>query len=101
MSWKVWDVNVGIGDAKFTMTLYALPLGGLDMVLGVQWLGTLGPIVCDWKKQTMEFEWDESPNINRATNTLVDCWTSRSRERSSTRTIHVCYTSEPSDRETS
>ncbi|CAL9242305.1 unnamed protein product [Arabidopsis halleri] len=40
------------------MTLYALPLVGLDMVLGVQWLSSLGPMVCDWKEQTMEFDWE-------------------------------------------
>ncbi|XP_023638085.1 uncharacterized protein K02A2.6-like [Capsella rubella] len=39
------------------MTLYILPLIGLDLVLGVQWLSGLGPTVRDWKAQTMEFRW--------------------------------------------
>ncbi|CAL9238536.1 unnamed protein product [Arabidopsis halleri] len=51
-------VMVWLGDVDFTVTLYALPLEGLDLVLGVQWLSSLGPILCDWKEQTMEFEWE-------------------------------------------
>jgi hypothetical protein len=31
----------------FTVTLFSLPLTGLDVVLGVQWLEKLGPVVCD------------------------------------------------------
>ncbi|CAL9217878.1 unnamed protein product [Arabidopsis halleri] len=44
---KLEGVTVKIGGANFKMTLYALPLVGLDMVLGVQWLSSLGPTVCD------------------------------------------------------
>ncbi|KAJ0009679.1 hypothetical protein Pint_32977 [Pistacia integerrima] len=31
------------------------------MVLGVQWLETLGSVVCDWKKSTMDFIWQNQP----------------------------------------
>jgi hypothetical protein len=41
----------------FTLTLYSLPLIGLDMVLGVQWLEQLGTVGCDWKRMTMKFSW--------------------------------------------
>lgn len=33
-------------------------LGGCDMVLGVQWLATLGPICWDFKALLMEFTID-------------------------------------------
>ena len=29
------------------------------MVLGIQWLETLGSVVCNWKDLTMEFEWED------------------------------------------
>jgi hypothetical protein len=32
-----------------------LELGGLDMVLGVSWLSTLGEVFMDWKLLTMQF----------------------------------------------
>jgi len=40
----------------FDIDLYAFPLGEYDMVLGVQWLGTLGPILWHFAKHTMAFK---------------------------------------------
>ena len=40
---------------KFVTEAMLIPLGGCDMVLGVQWLSTLGPVKWDFKKLTMEF----------------------------------------------
>ena len=34
----------------------ALPLQGCDIVLGIQWLKTLGPIVWDFQALTMQFK---------------------------------------------
>jgi len=48
--------SVRIGGEAFDIDLYALPLGEYDMVLGVQWLGTLGPILWDFAKHTMAFK---------------------------------------------
>ncbi|KAL9440783.1 hypothetical protein AB3S75_019452 [Citrus x aurantiifolia] len=28
------------------------------MVLGIQWLEMLGPVVCNWKSLTMDFDWE-------------------------------------------
>lgn len=51
------QVAVDLGGVSFVVDLYALPLTGLDMVLGIQWLEQLGPTVCDWKAKTMKFMW--------------------------------------------
>ncbi|PNX66773.1 hypothetical protein L195_g063208, partial [Trifolium pratense] len=34
---------------------WVLELRGLDMVLGVSWLSTLGKVVMDWKTLSMQF----------------------------------------------
>ncbi|KAA8522988.1 hypothetical protein F0562_009411 [Nyssa sinensis] len=39
----------------FTADMRLLPLGGCDMVLGVQWLSTLGPMLWDFQNLKMEF----------------------------------------------
>ena len=52
-------VQILIQNIPFSLTVYFLPITGLDMVLGIQWLETLGSVVCDWKDLTMEFEWED------------------------------------------
>jgi hypothetical protein len=43
-------------DAEhFSTNLYVLPLDGFDVILGMQWLRTLGPIVWDFGALTMSF----------------------------------------------
>ena len=35
-----------------------LPIQGADVVFGVQWLQLLGPIVVDYQKLFMDFDWE-------------------------------------------
>ena len=51
-------VQINLQGTVFSLTLYSLPLTGLDVVLGIQWLELLGAVVCDWKQLTMEFLWE-------------------------------------------
>ena len=53
------NVPIMLQGIPFILTLYALPLIGLDLVLGVHWLAQLGTVTCNWKKLTMEFQWDD------------------------------------------
>lgn len=46
---------VKIQDFHFIIDLYAIPLGGCDIVLGIQWLRTLGHILWDFDKLYMQF----------------------------------------------
>ncbi|XP_008239126.1 PREDICTED: uncharacterized protein LOC103337735 [Prunus mume] len=48
-------VPLAIGTYVYTSDMFALPLGGCDIVLGVQWLRTLGPILWDFERLTMKF----------------------------------------------
>lgn len=42
---------------EFVTDVLLLPLGGCDLVLGVQWLSSLGPILWNFKELTMQFQY--------------------------------------------
>ena len=53
--WKSRNVHISMGDYNLRSDMFALPLGGCDVVLGAQWLRTLGPILWDFAKLWMQF----------------------------------------------
>lgn len=57
---KFNDVQLHLQGIPFVVTLFALPITGLDVVLGIQWLERLGTVACNWKNLTMEFQWDNN-----------------------------------------
>ena len=42
-------------DKEFTVDLFVIPLGGFGIVLGCDWLRSLGPILWDFTNLTMVF----------------------------------------------
>ena len=50
---------VRLQGIPFLLDFFPIPLHGIDLVLGIQWLETLGPVNCDWKDLTMKFMWDQ------------------------------------------
>ncbi|MCH83560.1 hypothetical protein A2U01_0004386, partial [Trifolium medium] len=52
------EVKVQLGQIQVVVDAWVLELGGLDMVLGVSWLSTLGKVVMDWKNLSMQFMHD-------------------------------------------
>uniref|UniRef100_A0A803MRK9 Retrotransposon gag domain-containing protein n=1 Tax=Chenopodium quinoa TaxID=63459 RepID=A0A803MRK9_CHEQI len=56
-----------LGGQLFTADVLLIPLGSCDMVLGVQWLSTLGSISWNFKQMTMRFsvhnDWVELKGI--------------------------------------
>ncbi|MCI08439.1 RNA-directed DNA polymerase (Reverse transcriptase), partial [Trifolium medium] len=44
-----------IGDLKIDPELHLFELGGIDVVLGIEWLKTLGDTITNWRQQTMSF----------------------------------------------
>jgi hypothetical protein len=49
------NLAIWIGAKPFTINYYGLSLGSYKMVLGIQWLESLGPIVWDFVSRTMAF----------------------------------------------
>jgi len=45
-----------IQGSSFTADLFIMPLARFDVVLGAQWLGTLGPVTWDFAARTMSFQ---------------------------------------------
>jgi hypothetical protein len=54
---KCTDVCLKLQGNTFCSNFFVLTLGGCDVVLGVQWLRTLGPIIWDFLHLTMSFSW--------------------------------------------
>ncbi|MCH80314.1 Ty3/gypsy retrotransposon protein, partial [Trifolium medium] len=48
-------MEVCVGENKLSPELYLFDLGGIDMVLGIEWLKTLGDTITNWKQQTISF----------------------------------------------
>ncbi|GJW10088.1 gypsy/ty3 retroelement polyprotein [Tanacetum coccineum] len=42
----------------FTSDVMLLPLGGCEMVLGIQWLATLGDIQCNFQNRLLQFDYN-------------------------------------------
>jgi hypothetical protein len=49
------NVRLQIGDYHLKSHMFAIDMGGCDIVLGADWLRTLGPILMDFKHLTMQF----------------------------------------------
>ena len=47
---------VAIGKNLLQVNAYVLEIKGIDIILGMEWLETLGEVKSDWKKKTMSFE---------------------------------------------
>ncbi|MCI35751.1 hypothetical protein A2U01_0056972, partial [Trifolium medium] len=48
-------VEVEIGEIKIECNPHLFELGGPDLILGIEWLKTLGDTIVNWNKQTMSF----------------------------------------------
>jgi hypothetical protein len=50
------NVRLQIGDYNLKSHMFAIDMGGCDIVLGAEWLRTLGPILMDFQNLTMQFD---------------------------------------------
>ncbi len=51
------DIMRQVQEFQFSVTLHALPLTGLDVVLGIQWLKKLKLVLSNWGKLMREIQW--------------------------------------------
>jgi hypothetical protein len=49
------NVCLQIGQYHMKYHMFSIDMGGCDIVLGAEWLRTLGPILMDFKELTMQF----------------------------------------------
>lgn len=49
------NVPLSVANHCFPISFYAFPIQGADIVLGVQWLQTLGPFISDFTIPSMQF----------------------------------------------
>ncbi|GJU51961.1 transposon ty3-G gag-pol polyprotein [Tanacetum coccineum] len=82
-SWK-------LRGETFTTDVMFLPLGGCDMVLGIQWLSTLGDIKCNFKELKMEFVYNHKKITLRGTQkSVVQMVTGKKQLNAMTGTTHA------------
>ncbi|GAU40665.1 hypothetical protein TSUD_83440 [Trifolium subterraneum] len=51
-------IMMKLGPIDIVVDALVLELGGLDMVLGISWLSTLGEVVMDWNALSMQFMYE-------------------------------------------
>ena len=54
---KCHKVKLQIQDYNLESEFYAVPLGGVDVVLGIQWLQTLGTYSANHQEHFIKFKW--------------------------------------------
>ncbi|MCI10413.1 RNA-directed DNA polymerase (Reverse transcriptase), partial [Trifolium medium] len=68
-------VGLTIGDFEVQTDMHLFDLGGIDVVLGVEWLKTLGDTIINWKKQLMSFwsnkEWVTLQGLGESNGSMV------------------------------
>ncbi|CAL0311123.1 unnamed protein product [Lupinus luteus] len=70
----VRNFSWSLQQSTFTSDVMLLPLGCCDLVLGIEWLITLGDIACNFNKLTMEFSLQGMRHVLRGS-THVECKT--------------------------
>ncbi|GKC60732.1 putative mitochondrial protein [Tanacetum coccineum] len=65
-----WSLQIEV----FTSDVMLLPLGGCEMVLGIQWLATLGDMQCNFKKLIMKFNHKGRQLVLRGMNNTYVHW---------------------------
>lgn len=60
---KCLSIPLKLGGINVTIDAYILELGGVDIILGVEWLQALGKIVVDYREMSMSFSLQGKPVV--------------------------------------
>jgi hypothetical protein len=52
---KCHNISISMGEYVLKSTMISIPMGGVDVVLGVQWLQSLGTISFNFQEIFMKF----------------------------------------------
>ena len=55
---KFHNINLDMGEYVLNIPMIAIPMGGFDVVLGFQWLQSLGTLAFNFQKLFMKFSWE-------------------------------------------
>nr|GFB29219.1 hypothetical protein [Tanacetum cinerariifolium] len=69
---------------EFTSDVFILPLGGCELVLGVQWLSILGDIKWNFKDLIMDFVYNDRRMVLRGTQKVALQWMSGKKQSKAT-----------------
>jgi hypothetical protein len=53
---KFHNIKLSMGEYNLASPMYVVPIGGVNVVLGIQWLRTLGTISINYNELFMRFE---------------------------------------------
>ena len=57
-SGKCHNINLTMGEYVLNSPMIAIPMGGADVVLGFQWLQSLGIVAFNFQELFMKFSWE-------------------------------------------
>ena len=57
-SGKCHNINLDMGGYVLNSPMISIPMGGVDVSLGVQWLQSLGTMDFNLEKPFMKFSWE-------------------------------------------
>ena len=74
-SWKCHNINMSMGGYVLNSPMIDLPMGGVDVMLGFQWLQSLGTVDFNIQKLFMKLSWEgkeyELNGITRKPNKVI------------------------------
>ena len=57
-SGKCYNIKLSMGEYVLNSPILSIPMGGADVVLGVQWLQSLGTIAFNFQELFLNFFWE-------------------------------------------
>lgn len=87
-----FNIPVSLDSTQFHIDLFILPISGAEIVLGIQWLRTLGPIIKDYDSLTVDFTWQDNNLLQGIRDpTIMEISSSQLKRIQATKSIFAFY----------